>query len=1019
VGEQSSKSAVERPHDSGDPSWVTQLRSFIATGEPDHLNSAANSCADPSAKQFLQLSWVDIDPREYRDWTTAAKHLLDEERTAEAAVIELLSLRKAAQLADTPEMLDEDGARITLSLCTRAAILSHEQGFTECEATFVLTLGVRSMKMRAWREAYDLVSRAVELYQEVADRDALSYESYLALAHSNCGEVLRQLKEYGAARESHESAVQHFRSLSLRDPVKHHRFLASSLNNLGIVLLETRNLEAARSAYEEALAINRELATQDELTQLPELAMSLLNLGNLFHEMRDSWAAFELLDEAVSIYGTLANRDSKLYARDLAGALNNLGEVQRYQRDHEAARRTFVRSLEMLRTHSGRTLQSRDSYRAGVCNNLGLILIEQERYTEAIDVLRESLRIRMANVRHDRRSGQPDYTATLHNVGLAFLKQGDLKQASRYFTRAVKNYERLCLKEPGVYCAQLAGSLSNLGVVLEREGRLEHARSMWHRATEFLQPKARKEPCVYGADLSAALNNFAGLLAKLGDSHTAYKMARDAVELAEDCSKDPDVRWLTKGRAAGAYRQFASELAAQDDSRGVFRCLSAMREGRVQALGIAPGDSLDAAAEGLREAGDRVEQRIAFLIPQGLANSEMLLTFLAPGRSRAFCSFRSDGFSKLGSKLFNEILTVFDREDERTSNHRRKEVARLGAEAWATLPEPVQELLCPTSGYEVLISGDPYWAAFPWEALRIGDGEQDWLGLQRPLARWGPLTATSTQAITRDAFGSGDPTAAIVCPWNASTNPQEHLLFAREEATKLTSALRDTGYRLLPSGTALLGQAAQPKALSPLLRQSPSVIHYTGHGAIIDNEEVLVLHGGNNERPYTFFGRREIAILKSRLGCSRLLPQRPLLVLNSCRTGRTRDFGGQREDLAWQLLVEGAGAVIASALPVFDTMGSVFGEALYSPLFASPAGMGQTLVEVRRFLESATRSRRVWPSWSLLTYHGNPFARLPLAKIEDATPDTPGRLSFLERLAEWLGLRDASAAAEFIGRIKR
>ncbi len=206
--------------------------------------------------------------------------------------------------------------------------------------------------------------------------------------------------------------------------------------------------------------------------------------------------------------------------------------------------------------------------------------------------------------------------------------------------------------------------------------------------------------------------------------------------------------------------------------------------------------------------------------------------------------------------------------------------------------------------------------------------------------------------------------------------------------------------------------------MNAVLGDATSVIHYTGHGAIIGNEEVLVLHGGDDKHPSACFGRQEIGILKQRLGRDKLLRHRPLLVLNSCRTGRTRDFGGQREDLAWAFLAEGAEAVIASALPVYDVVGQMFGEALYAPTFASSKGMGQTLVEVRRLLERSTRQSRMWPTWTLLTYHGNPYARLPHVEDVEAKPDESRGSGFLDRLAKWLGLRDASEAAELLRQVR-
>ena len=85
--------------------------------------------------------------------------------------------------------------------------------------------------------------------------------------------------------------------------------------------------------------------------------------------------------------------------------------------------------------------------------------------------------------------------------------------------------------------------------------------------------------------------------------------------------------------------------------------------------------------------------------------------------------------------------------------------------------------------------------------------------------------------------------------------------------------------------------------------------------------------------------------------------------------------------MAWLAQITGAPgaeAVIASAVPVYDAVGQAFGESLYASCCASTRGMGQTLVAIRGLLERNLRrsNSRYWLTWMLLTYHGNPYARL-------------------------------------------
>ena len=75
---------------------------------------------------------------------------------------------------------------------------------------------------------------------------------------------------------------------------------------------------------------------------------------------------------------------------------------------------------------------------------------------------------------------------------------------------------------------------------------------------------------------------------------------------------------------------------------------------------------------------------------------------------------------------------------------------------------------------------------------------------------------------------------------------------------------------------------------------------------------------------------------------------------------------------------EGAEAVIASAMPVFDVMGKTFGEMLFDPEYHNEKGMAYTFADVRKQLELQYRGTNLWPTWALLTYHGNPYAKLPV-----------------------------------------
>ena len=243
---------------------------------------------------------------------------------------------------------------------------------------------------------------------------------------------------------------------------------------------------------------------------------------------------------------------------------------------------------------------------------------------------------------------------------------------------------------------------------------------------------------------------------------------------------------------------------------------------------------------------------------------------------------------------------------------------------------------------------------------------------------------------------------SIVCPWNAVSS--QKLDGARNEAEDASDTLRKNGYAIVPGGNALIGELADTAAISRVLIDSPSILHYTGHGDIIGNEETLVLWD-ESHRSHVPFGRKEMGDLKAVHGISgKLLKNSPFVFLNSCMTGRTRDFGGQREDLVWTFLHEGAEAVVASPTPVYDPVGARLGRLLYDAAFADERGMSYTFAAVRGLAEEYFRDQPYWATWTLMQYHGNPYAQLPhtSAALKEGLP-VRARGALSEEILEALG----------------
>lgn len=179
----------------------------------------------------------------------------------------------------------------------------------------------------------------------------------------------------------------------------------------------------------------------------------------------------------------------------------------------------------------------------------------------------------------------------------------------------------------------------------------------------------------------------------------------------------------------------------------------------------------------------------------------------------------------------------------------------------------------------------------------------------------------------------------------------------------------------------MLGRSANKDSVLRVMISSPAVIHFAGHGDILGNEEVLVLWDEGSASGYAVFDRTSLAEAKTTSARQLLFPSKPVVVLNACWAGRSRAFGGQREDLASAYLDEGATCVIACPTPVHDDMGRMLATLLYVPVMQDRRGLGYTFARVRAIVEEKFRGTNWWWTWFWMRFYGNPFVHI--ARLSD------------------------------------
>ncbi len=575
----------------------------------------------------------------------------------------------------------------------------------------------------------------------------------------------------------------------------------------------------------------------------------------------------------------------------------------------------------------------------------------------------------------------------INSLGAVLQGMGDLEGATRLVSEAIVIFrEAYSQQERSFRNSSLAAEasgyrpnlfraiLSYVNLLYEQE-RFFEAREAFEEGQKMYDKMPELSRRNVRSHYVRLLSEYAGMLGELGDAACSLDTHRAAIREAERPAEFMD-RYLYKGRVRSSYQALIEHHARREDAAQAFRCLAALRDAGISALSKSSEEGMEAAGEALLEREKELGRKIHVVAAETLSGNNLLLAVIRGGQTEASCFIVPD-FAQLGIRLFNNIRTcIFGEKNRPGSDGDLNAIVALGRLAWKVLPQPVRNALLPQDNTDVLISGDSYWTAFPWEALRVDQqGKEEWLGHLQTLARWSPITAKGLSQLAPQSFGNGSRVAAVICPWDAL--PERLLSSAQGEAAMVSATLRDHHYHLI-GGDALVGSAATKTAILQAITLEPSIIHFVGHGDIQGTEEVLMVSGDTLGKPVPF-GKTELLQYKKEQGIAgRLFKYSPLFIMNSCFSGTSRVFGGHREDLVAFLVEQGTAAVIASPFPVHDALGAVWGQDLYQSLTLSHNILSDAFMQCRMNMELACSQlpSRVRPLWMLWHLHGNPFSYL-------------------------------------------
>ena len=163
--------------------WVDCVRKYLGLADSESLNQAISACPDIEIQAFLR------DPKAGQP---IIQRLAGEGRVAEAGAVELMGLRALANLVDDVSRLDLPQQKAARAACARAAALSRQLQFSECEAYFAAMLGNCALQLRNLPEATDLLARSAVLRRELERANPGKYQRALASTLSNLGILFSQ-----------------------------------------------------------------------------------------------------------------------------------------------------------------------------------------------------------------------------------------------------------------------------------------------------------------------------------------------------------------------------------------------------------------------------------------------------------------------------------------------------------------------------------------------------------------------------------------------------------------------------------------------------------------------------------------------------------------------------------------------------------------------------------------------------------------------------------------------------------
>lgn len=250
-------------------------------------------------------------------------------------------------------------------------------------------LGIVYLLQKDFFKSQNMLSKALEIREEVAKNNPIKYDSKLAETQNNLGELFQMGADYDKAKYYHLKALatyEHMLKYNRNSPTNVEAEIAKTQNNLGFLYYTTGEYILAQNAYQYAIDIYKRFDTNN-FDISPNLALSFNNLGILYQDKNDYDSASIYFQKALEIREILAKKNPEVYEVEVAIAQNNLGVSYQSIKNYPSALNAYRKAFEI---YSRLSKLNPINYEIDYCRSIILLgFLQKEGYKKDSKIINE------------------------------------------------------------------------------------------------------------------------------------------------------------------------------------------------------------------------------------------------------------------------------------------------------------------------------------------------------------------------------------------------------------------------------------------------------------------------------------------------------------------------------------------------------------------------------------------------------------------------------------------------------